>query len=273
MAQEPVEDDGRWDGDATELSGWLRPAQAGVALAGTARPAHIAATLVDLEIRGHLTIEQTTDGEGGVDWVLARRGGRAGPKLAWFGSGDVVVQYERVLLSVLPRRQAIRLSEASDAKRWKTALATVYRQLNREAVSRGFIRPAQPADQTGQLDDARESGAATAVATVRAFRSYLTRLQPTGTDARDRFREYLPYAVAFGLTPEWAERFAVLESSASVAAGSYGFAGNDQTLALGAVFANAACTHIHSAVGHGGSGSWGGHTGGHGYGGHGGHDG
>ena len=68
MAQEQAEDNGRLDGDAIELTGWLRPAQAGVALAGTARPAHIAATLVDLEIRGYLTIEQTTDGEGGVDW-------------------------------------------------------------------------------------------------------------------------------------------------------------------------------------------------------------
>ena len=73
-----------------EVSGWLRPAQAGVALAGTARPAHIAATLVDLDIRGYLTIEQTTDGEGGVEWTGCWPAAEEGLAGSWHGSAQAM---------------------------------------------------------------------------------------------------------------------------------------------------------------------------------------
>ncbi len=269
---------GAAESEPIELAAGLRPAQAGVVLTGSARPDHIAATLIDLEIRGHLAIEQKADEEGGGDWVLTRSARKvSGWRLARPGFRDGLLRYEKALLAALPRRKAIPMSQASKTKRWTAALTKAYRQLNREAVRRGFIGPVLTDDAAGHDGGAREDGAASAVATVRAFRSYLARMQPAGTDAWARFRECLPYAVAFGLTPHWAERFAGLQPPASVLPGSRGYYSTTDTAALGAAlgaaFADAACTHVRTAVGHGGFAGWGSHHGGgggHGHGGHGG---
>lgn len=63
-----------------EAAAGLRPAEAGTALAGGARPSHLAATLIDLSIRGHLRIEQCGSGED-PDFLLTRGATSATPAM------------------------------------------------------------------------------------------------------------------------------------------------------------------------------------------------
>lgn len=259
------ESPGRAERGPLEWAGGLRPAQAGVALAGSARAAHIAATLIDLEIRGHLTVEQPGHEED-VDWLLTRRAG-AVPGWGRRAARDRMLSYEKALLSGLPRRRTVRLSEAGGTKRWVTALRKTYRHLDREAIRRGWLRPSPAGEVNGGAegrvngramggrDGGSQGDAVSMVSQVRSFRRYLTSLQPAEPDAAASLRPYLPYAVALGVTSGWAERFAALPSSAGRAAGS-GYGQTD--MMLGVAFADSACTHIHSAVTHGGHGGTGG---------------
>jgi len=223
----------------------LRPAEAGAALAGGARPAHLAATLIDLRDRGYLRTEAGGD-EDNPDWLLTRCALPAGH--------DQLARYEKALLRGLPRRaQRQPLWKLEATKRWVKAIGRVYHQLDREAVLRGCVRPAQP-EETGP------DAAAETRAELHAFREYLSRLEPTGSDPETSLPGYLPYAIAFGLAPEWSRRFAGLRAPDTASAtGSYQARGNQYALA--AAFTAHACAHIQSAAsqaGYGGAGGYGG---------------
>jgi hypothetical protein len=84
-------------------AGGLRPAEAGLAFFGAARPEFIAATLVDLAQRGYLGIAGTGDG----DWVLTRCStpGADGAAAGLSEAGGLL-RYERTLLRDLFRRQS-----------------------------------------------------------------------------------------------------------------------------------------------------------------------
>jgi hypothetical protein len=212
----------------------LRPAEAGVALAGGARPSHLAATLVDLSIRGHLRIEQCGS-EDDPDFVLTRRAAPAGP------GRDSLARYETTLLRGLPRgSEDHRLSQLKTTKKWVKAITGVYHQLNREAVLRGWVRPAVPED-TGPGDDSGER----VRQQLRAFRQRLRQMAATGSGAQASLGDYLPYAVAFGLMAEWSGRFP--EPPLPEAAGPLPYPGGGlNQYALAIAFTGAACDHVQS---------------------------
>ena len=221
-----------------EAAAGLRPAEAGVALAGGGRPSHLAATLIDLSIRGHLRIEQCGS-EDDPDFLLARGAASAGE-----GTGgprrDSLARYETKLLRGLPRGpEHQRLSELKTTKKWVKAITGVYHQLNHEAVLRGWVRPAVPED-IGPGGDSGER----IREQLRAFRQHLHQLAPAGSDAQ-ALGDYLPYAVAFGLMPEWSGRLP--ESSLPKGTGALPNPGRAlNQYALAAAFTGAACDHVSS---------------------------
>jgi hypothetical protein len=150
-------------GGAFQQAGWLRPGQAGVILIGAARPAHIAATFVDLAGRGYLRIEETAGAE--PDWLITRV--RPASRLL-FGQG--LLRYEKTLLRrVFRRADHIRLSELSRTS--AAEIGKVYAQLSRILGAR--LSPAGPdmGGSSGQdQDDTR--------AILRAFRRFLQEFQP-----------------------------------------------------------------------------------------------
>lgn len=248
-------------------AGGLRPAQAGIAFFGAARPEFIAATLVDLAQRGYLGIAETGDG----DWVLTRfstpEAGRvaAGPGPAASG----LLHYEKTLLRGLFRRQSQAwLSTLATTPSGVRAVASVYDDLGRLAIRRGW------------LDD-RPDAARDLLATLQAFRAYLRRFEPPSADPWTAYREYLPYAIMFGLTRQWDERFTGLARQPALPSWLAPDGGGDLS-----AFSAAASSHVSSvadvsagghhgaAAGHGGyHDSYGIHYGGAHHGPGGGHDG
>jgi hypothetical protein len=182
--------------ESLRRAGGLRPAQAGIAFFGAARPAFIAATLVDLAQRGHLSITEADDG----DWVLTRfpspPAGEPAAGLDVASSG--LLRYEKILLRGVFQRQAqARLSTLASTSRGARAVARVYDELGRLALQRGWF-------------DDRQDAAGGLLATLQAFRVYLRKFQPPSADPWIAYREYLPYAIMFGLARQWDERFAGL---------------------------------------------------------------
>ena len=230
-----------------------------MALAGGARPSHLAATLIDLSIRGHLRIEPCGSADD-PHFLLAS--GPAGPDPGGAGR-DPLARYERTLLRGLPRGlEHQRLSELKTTGKWAEAITGVYHQLNREAVLRGWVRPAL-LEETGPGDD---PGAGTRQQ-LRAFRDHLHGLAAAGSDAQASLGDDLPYAVAFGLMPEWSGRFP--ESPLPEAAGPLPYPGGGLSqYALAVAFSSAACHHVHSIASQAGYGAGGDHAGlyGHGHG-------
>jgi hypothetical protein len=232
--------------ESLRRAGGLRPAQAGIAFFGAARPAFVAATLVDLAQRGYLGIAETGDG----DWVLTRftpppaDGAAAG---LWVADGGLL-RYEKILLRGLFQRQSqARLSGLASTSRGAQAVARMYDELGRLAIRRGW------------LDD-KHDGADDLLAALQAFRAYLRRFQPPPDDPWLAYREYLPYAIMFGLTRQWDERFAGLEPGPALLPRIVPEGGEDLSLTA---FSAAASSHVssvsdfsasgdHGAAGHGG---------------------
>jgi hypothetical protein len=222
-----------------EAAAGLRPAEAGVALAGGARPSHLAATLIDLNIRGHVRIEQCGS-EDDPDFLLARGTAPVGQGPGGPGR-DSLARYETTLLRGLPRGPEQQpLSQLKTTKKWVKAITGVYHQLNREAVLRGWVRPAVPED-TGPGDDSGER----ALRQLRAFRQRLRQMAASGSGAQASLGDYLPYAIAFGLMPEWSGRFP--ESPLPEATGPLPYPGGGlNQYALAVAFTGAACDHVQS---------------------------
>jgi hypothetical protein len=243
----------------------LPPAEAGVVLAGGARPSHVAATLIDLSIRGHLGIEPCGS-EGDPDFLVTRSAAPGEP------GRDTLAGYERTLLRGLPRDpEHARLSQLKTTRKWIKAIGQFYHQLNREAILRGWARP----ELLEEMSPGDDPGARTRQQ-LRAFRQDLSRLTATGSDVQASLGDYLPYAVAFGLMPEWSGRFPESRPPKAGRTLPYPGGGLDQS-SLAAVFASAACAHVQSIASQAGYGGTDGHHAGahtHGHGGHAyGHDG
>jgi hypothetical protein len=235
-------------------AGGLRPAQAGLAFFGAARPEFIAATLVDLAQRGYLGIADTGDG----DWVLTRFSApEAGGAAAGLGEAGGLLRYERTLLRGLFRRQSeARLSTLATTSSGVRAVARVYDDLGRLAIRRGWLD-----DRPGATRDL--------LATLQDFRAYLRRFEPPSADPWTAYREYLPYAIMFGLTRQWQERFTGLEPRPALPSWLAPDGGEDLSLTA---FSAAASSHVSSAADfsaggeHGGAAGHGGHheiSGGH----------
>ena len=210
---------------ALEQAGGLRPAQAGIALTGSVRPALIAATLVDLHRRGYLDLDEVDDGTT-RDWILTQSTQRrpAGPPDA-AEPADVLLRYEKTLLrGLFGHQQQVRLSGLASTGGAARAIGRVYRQLDRQAARRGWLK-------------AREDPQDPLFRTLRAFRQDLRRLKSACPDQWAAGQEYLPYAIAFGLASQWAEQLT----------GPEPLGGGVNGVNLSGFWVSA-CTHIDSAV-------------------------
>ncbi len=232
----------------------LRPAQLGLLVDERADTRDVTATIVDLAVRGHLTItEQPKEGLfGKKDWLLARTGGDAA----------ALRDYERTIQGGLFDDGAeVKLSELK--RHFYTTLAKAQRELYRDAVAEGWF-PADPsrvratyavlgvgllvaagvlAWALGSLAGAGLVGLALAVPAVvltaaspvmpsktRAGAELLRRtlgfrhyMEVAETD-RQRFAEkehifaeYLPYAIVFGCVDRWARAFEGIDMRAATA--------------------------------------------------------
>lgn len=222
----------------------LRPAELGVLVDERADTRDVTATIVDLAVRGYLTITDTPK-EGLVgnrDWILTRKG----------GDTAALRDYERTILDGLfEDRDDRKLSDLR--RRFYTTLAKAQRELYRETVDRRWF-PADPSRVRatyavlgvaflvvagivtwglGYLAGAGVVGLAlgvpalglTAASPVMpsktkagaellrrtlGFRRYMEVAETDRQRFAEReriFAEYLPYAIVFGTVDRWARAF------------------------------------------------------------------
>jgi len=179
--------------DAVELPvppDGVRPGHLGVIATGRVILGDIAATAVDLSLRGWLEIQST----GGQDdgWVLTP----AQPPQ----DGQDPVEYERVLLEWVARPGGA-ASLASLAADLPAGLAEVREELVRDAVHRGWLRRLHHHERTRAGEEL--------VGQLRAFRQEL-RSARAGRGPEILGGQLLPYAIHFGLAGpgHWLARFA-----------------------------------------------------------------
>jgi len=168
--------------DAAELPvppDGVRPGQLGVIATGRVILGDIAATIVDLSLRGFLQI----DGTGGAagDWLLTL----AEPPQ----DGQDPLEYERVLLEWMAR-PGYTTSLTSLATDLPAGLAEVRESLVRDAVHHGWLRRMHHHEQTKAGEELASQ--------LRAFRQELRSAKAErGPEILDG--QLLPYALHFGL--------------------------------------------------------------------------
>ncbi|HEY3686088.1 MAG TPA: hypothetical protein VGL93_23860 [Streptosporangiaceae bacterium] len=153
----------------------LRPAQLGVVLLGRVTSGQLAVTLVDLDRRGHLRIDEII----GVppDWSLTRTGG-----------DDALLPYEQALLGGVCADHERRLSELGAGL--APTLKRVRARLLRDAIRRGDLR---------RWRRRRTESGDRLVPVITAYRRELRRLRSVRGEAA--LDPYLPYALLFGIGP------------------------------------------------------------------------
>jgi hypothetical protein len=157
----------------------VRPGHIGLITAGRVVLGDIAATAVDLSLRGWLEIQSPGSGHGG--WVLASA--ESPP------DGQDLAEYERVLLDWLPR-PGYPASLASLAADLPAGLAQARDELVRDAVHRGWLRRLHHHERTSAGEDL--------AGRLRAFRQELKSADAAGgSEVLDG--PLLPYALHFGL--------------------------------------------------------------------------
>ena len=287
----------------------LRPAQLGVLIDETADPRDLIATIVDLAVRGYLTItEHPKEGFfGHVDWTLDAK-----------KSGNDLLQYERtlfdglfkdgpsVLLSSLKGTFAGTLSLAetqlyADAKDrgWFVAdparVRTAYAGLGCLVVIAGFALVWVLGSSVGwglvglaiipaggllivmnkAMPARTETGSATLAQTL-GFKRYMDTAETDRAAFAEKeglFTAYLPYAVMFGSVDKWLRAFAGLDiakAASSFYVGSSSFNAAMFASSFGGFSSALATTVASTPAGSGGSGFSGGSAGGGGGGGGGG---
>jgi hypothetical protein len=157
----------------------VRPGHLGLIAAGRVILGDIAATAVDLSLRGLLEIE-STDGEDG-GWVLTP----AEPP----EDGQDPLEYERVLLEWVAR-PGYATSLSSLAADLPAGLAEVRDGLVHDAVRRGWLRRLHHHERTKAGEELASQ--------LRAFRAEL-RSARVGRDPQVLDGPLLPYALDFGL--------------------------------------------------------------------------
>ncbi len=287
----------------------LRPGQMGVLLDERADTKDASATIIDLAVRGYLTIEETEKSWafGKKDWKLTKKKEPEG-LLAFeqtifnglFADGDVV--------------------QVSDLKnKYHTSLAAAQAQLYDDTVSHGWFGKSPDAARTSASGIAVAIGVAGAAAgyglgrffgaaligvpivavallmlatsawmpkrtakgsealrRVLGFRLYMTTAETRRQEFNEKaniFAAYLPYAIVFGCVDKWAHVFRDIDTKAATAGWYYGaaaFSAPDFSRSM-ETFASSVSHVISSTPGSsGGSGFSGGSSGGGGGGGGGG---
>jgi hypothetical protein len=158
--------------------GGVRPGQLGVLMTGRVIIGDIAATLVDLSVRGLLQVEESTAGDT-QGWVLTR----AEPH----GGGQPLLKYEEVLLDWLPR-PGYSVSLAALADDLPTGLDEARTCLIRDGVHRGWLRHLHHGERTEAAHELAGQ--------IRAFQRSLRHLKVTGAAVED---DLLAYALHFGM--------------------------------------------------------------------------
>ena len=225
----------------------LRPAQLGLVLDESADTKDVTATIVDLAVRGFLTIGEVP---GRKDWLLTRKG----------GDPSTLLPYEATLLNGLfAGRQQVKVSELKGT--FQSTLRSAERNVYSDAVSRGFF-PTRPdlvrlattgvgilialvgAGLTFLLGVTFGGGligvavilvGAILVAGHRAmasrtaagrdvmqktlgFRLYMNtaeKYRQQFAEKAEIFTQLLPYAIVFGCVTRWAKAFEGIDTSAS----------------------------------------------------------
>jgi hypothetical protein len=168
-------------GDAARIPGGLRPGQMSIVALGRVLMGDIAVTLVDLAQRGLVDVAEINDSDTATtDWTVAP-GSRTDP----------LSDYEQTLLDGLadydePARLSLLAAEFS------LVLSKVRTKLIREAVHRGWLMHWHHDQRTPEGEELARQ--------LRAFRVGLRRLMAEqGADVLTR--DWLPYALHFGLVP------------------------------------------------------------------------
>ena len=237
----------------------LRPAELGVLVDEHADTKDVTATIVDLAVRGYLTItEQPKEGIfGSKDWTLTKKG----------GDPAALREYERTIYDGLfEDRDEVKLSALK--KHFYTTLAKAQRELYRETVDRKWF-PADPSRVRatyavlgvafvvgagvltwllGYLAGAGVVGLAgivPALALIVAspvmpsktrvgaellrrtlgFRQYMEVAEKDRQAFAEKehiFAQYLPYAIVFGCVERWARAFEGIDMKAATAGWYYG---------------------------------------------------
>jgi uncharacterized protein (TIGR04222 family) len=226
----------------------LRPGQIGTLIDEVANPLDVTATIVDLAVRGYLTIEEIPKEGwfGKPDWKLARRRDADADLLPYerrlldrlFVTGDVV------RLSELKTRFAQRLHEVQDAlyddaagrgwfltrpdkvrQRWTTiGVSVLVLAIVLEAAVVAWTRLGLlpiPLILLGLLlvvgahaMPRRTPKGTGLVRRVHGFRTVIATAEThmaRWAEQENVFTRYLPYAIVFGLTEKWAKAFEGLD--------------------------------------------------------------
>lgn len=153
----------------------LRPAQLGVVLLGRVTIGQLAVTLVDLERRGHLRVDEEPGA--GPDWLLTRATG-----------GDTLLAYERTLRDGACPDGGRRVSDPAHGL--SRTLLRARRALLRDARHRGDLN---------RWRGGRTASGDRLVPVITAYRRELRRLRTTRGEAA--LDPYLSYALLFGIRP------------------------------------------------------------------------
>jgi uncharacterized protein (TIGR04222 family) len=223
----------------------LHPAHMGMLLDERPRTLHVTATVIDLAVRGHLTIEEVDKRGlfGKQDWIL-RRGTEPGDDLpryersllgGLFGGGDeVTVSALRNTFSTKLQQVKDELLKSVVARKWFTESP---QRVRLRWVVRGFLLTLGGVGLTVALAvwtrwalvgipvvlagialmiAARAMPARTAKGTalvrrIRGFRRVIATAEThmsRWAEQEHVFTRYLPFAIVFGLTDRWAKAFA-----------------------------------------------------------------
>jgi uncharacterized protein (TIGR04222 family) len=287
----------------------LRPAEMGVLLDERADTKDVSATIVDLAVRGYLTIEELEK-----SWVF----GKKDWKLTKTKEPDDLQAFERTIFTGLFKSGTeVSVSDLKNA--YHTSLAEAQTQLYANTVSHGWFAKAPDAARTAASGTAVVVGVAGAAAgyglgrffgaaligvpivgvavlmlatsawmpkrtakgsealrRVLGFRLYIDTAEQRRQEFNEKaniFAEYLPYAIIFGCVEKWAHVFRDIDTTVATSGwylGAAAFSAPDFSRSM-ETFASSVSHVISSTPGSsGGSGFSGGSSGGGGGGGGGG---
>jgi uncharacterized membrane protein YgcG len=228
----------------------LKPAQLGVILDESADTKDVTATIVDLAVRGYLTITDVPGMFGRHDWLLTQK----------TASTAELLPYETTLLNGLfAGRQAVKISELKG--KFQTSLRSAESQIYSDAMQRKFFRVRPDLARMGVIGVAilfalagaaityvlgigfgggligvavildalvllavhramasRTAAGREAMQKTLGFRLYMTtaeKYRQQFAEKAEIFTQLLPYAIVFGCVSKWAHAFEGIDTSAT----------------------------------------------------------
>ena len=236
----------------------MRPGQLGTLVDESANVVDVTATIVDLAVRGFLTIEEVEEPGffRGGDWRL---------RMVWPAPTDELHDYEMTLLkAIFEDRSEVLLSDLKQT--FASDLARVQQQLYADVTGAGWFRGNPKSVRTtwqvlgvlaaaagagltwllvGPLNSslgllglavavsgvvllvlaprmpARTARGTALLAQAKGFQTYLETAEANQIrfeEGQDVFSRYLPYAIVFGVAERWAKVFAQLAASGAAVA-------------------------------------------------------